>query len=126
MIAVLKPGTTETQQAQLIKWLEGQNVEVHVCKGQDYTILGLIGNTSKIDMDLLESMEAVESVKPVSEPFKQCNRKFHPDDTIIDVKGVKIGGGNFAVIAGPCSVESHDQLLGIARDVKRADRKSVV
>ncbi len=119
MIAVLKPGTTESQQSQLITWLEAQNVEVHICEGHDYTILGLIGNTSNIDMDLLASMEVVESVKPVSEPFKQCNRKFHPNDTVIEVGGVKVGGGNFAFIAGPCSVESHDQLLGIAEDVKK-------
>ncbi len=119
MIAVLKQGTTEAQQKQLISWLNSQNLEVHISKGQDYTILGLIGNTSNIDIDLIASMEVVESVKRVSEPFKQCNRKFHPDDTVIDVMGVKVGGGNFAFIAGPCSVESHDQLLGIAKDVKK-------
>ena len=120
MIAVLKQGTTEAQQQQIINWLNSQNLEVHVSKGQDYTILGLIGNTSNIDIDLISSMEVVESVKRISEPFKQCNRKFHPDDTVVDVMGVKVGGGNFAFIAGPCSVESHDQLLGIARDIKKS------
>ncbi len=118
MIAVLKPGTNETQKNSLVKWLEGQNVEVHISEGQDYTVLGLVGDTANIDMDLIASLEMVSSVKRVSEPFKQCNRKFHPEDSVIDVSGVKIGGGSFAVMAGPCSVESREQIIEIAKSVK--------
>ncbi|MDP4119425.1 MAG: 3-deoxy-7-phosphoheptulonate synthase, partial [Bacillota bacterium] len=103
MIAVLKPNTTKQQRDNLITWLEGQKVSVHVSEGHDYTVLGLVGDTSKIDIELIESLDIVESVKRVTESFKQCNRKFHPDDTVIEVGGVKIGGGNFCMIAGPCS-----------------------
>lgn len=120
MIAVLKPNTTEEQRKGLISWLEGQKLEVHVSEGHDYTVLGLVGNTKSVDVDLLESLDIVESVKIVTEPFKQCNRKFHPDDTIIDVNGIKIGGGNFAMIAGPCSVESENQIIDIAKAVKKS------
>jgi 3-deoxy-7-phosphoheptulonate synthase len=83
-------------------------------------VLGLVGDTRKIDMDLLGSLDMVQSVKVVSEPFKKCNRKFHPDDTVVDVNGVKIGGGNFAIMAGPCSVENHDQIICVAESVKAA------
>jgi 3-deoxy-7-phosphoheptulonate synthase len=121
MITVLKNTATEEQKENLIVWLKEQNIDVHVSKGQDYTVLGLIGDTSKVDMDLLESLEIVESVKRVSEPFKQCNRKFHPDDTVITINdNVKFGGGNFAIIAGPCSVESEEQILKIAESVKKS------
>lgn len=118
MITVLKPNTTKEQRDHLIEWFKGRGLGVYVSEGQDYTILGLIGDTSKIDISLIESLSMVDSVKRVSEPFKQCSRKFHPDDTIIDVSGIKIGGGHFAVIAGPCSVESKEQIDTIASDVK--------
>lgn len=118
MIAVLKQGTTKEQMNGLITWLESQNLQVHISEGTDYTILGLIGDTSKIDTDLIESLDIVESVKKVTESFKQCNKKFHPEPTVVDVSGVKVGGGNFAIIAGPCSVESREQVIGIAKDVK--------
>ena len=120
MIAVIKKNTTEAQMNHLINWLKEQNVDVHISNGVDYTVLGLVGDTSRIDIDLLDSLEIIESVKRVAEPFKQCNRKFHPEDTIIDINGVKIGGGHFAIIAGPCSVESREQLIGIAKSVKAA------
>ncbi len=120
MIAVLKNNATTDQRDHLINWLKSQQIEVHLSEGQEYTVLGLVGDTSKIDTELLESLEMVHSVKRVSEPFKQCNRKFHPDDTIVDVGGVKIGGGNFAIIAGPCSIESEEQIISVARDVKAA------
>jgi len=120
MIAVLKPRTNENQKNSLIKWLEGQNVEVHISEGKDYTVLGLVGDTANIDMDLIASLDTVSSVKRVSEPFKQCNRKFHPDDSVIDVSGVKIGGGNFCTMAGPCSVESREQIIEIAKSVKES------
>ena len=120
MITVLKKGTTPQQMEHLIDWLRNQSLEVHVSQGYDYTILGLIGDTSRIDMELLASLDIVESVKRVTEPFKQCNRQFHPDDTVVDVGGVKIGGGSFCLIAGPCSVETEEQIIGVAQQVKAA------
>lgn len=118
MIAVLKQSATEKQKNSLISWLESKGVEVHISKGKDYTVLGLVGDTSGIDMELLDSLDIVNSVKRISEPFKQCNRKFHPENTVVEVGNVKIGDGNFALIAGPCSVENHDQIIEIAKSVK--------
>ena len=118
MIAVLKNGTTPAQTAHLIDWLKGMNLDVHVSEGAEVTILGLIGDTSRVDMDLLKSLEIVADVKRVSEPFKQANRKFHPKDTIIQCGDVRIGGGYFAMIAGPCSVESEEQIIEVAKAVK--------
>ncbi len=123
MIAVLKNTVTSEQREHLIDWLRSQNLEVHISEGHDYTVLGLVGDTSKIDTELLQSLDIVDSVKRISEPFKQCNRKFHPDDSIIDVGGVKIGGGNFAIIAGPCSVESEEQIIDVAKSVKASGAK---
>ncbi len=120
MIAVVRKSTTSAQLEHLIAWLRGQNLDVHISHGEDYTILGLIGDTSKIDMELLGSLDIVESVKRVSEPFKQCNRLFHPEDTVIEVGNVKIGGGHFAVMAGPCSVETEEQIIEVAAKVKAA------
>ena len=118
MIAVLKHGTTPDQTEHLIAWLKRMNLDVHVSEGSEITILGLIGDTSRVDMELLKSLEIVETVKRVSEPFKQANRKFHPKDTIVEVGNVRIGGGYFAMIAGPCSVESEEQIIGVAQAVK--------
>ena len=118
MIAVLKRGTTPEQTEHLITWLKHMNLDVHVSNGKEFTILGLVGDTSRVDIDLLNSLEIVESVKRVSEPFKQANRKFHPNDTIVDCSGIKIGGGHFAMIAGPCSVENKDQITEVANAVK--------
>ena len=120
MIAVLKHGTTPQQAEHLIAWLKRMNLDVHVSEGQEITILGLIGDTSRVDMDLLKSLEIVETVKRVSEPFKQANRKFHPNDTIVQIGDVRIGGGYFAVIAGPCSVESEEQIIEVATAVKES------
>ena len=120
MIAVLKNGTTVAQREHLIDWLNRMGLEVHLSQGQEITILGLIGDTSRVDMELLSSLEIVESVKRVSEPFKQANRKFHPKDTVVEAGGVRIGSGYFAVIAGPCSVESEEQILEVAHAVKAA------
>jgi 3-deoxy-7-phosphoheptulonate synthase len=120
MIAVLKHGTTPEQIDHLIAWLKHMNVDVHISEGKEVTILGLIGDTSRVDMELLTSLEMVSSVKRVSEPYKQANRKFHPNDSVISVGDVKIGGGHFAMIAGPCSVETEDQIIGVAQAVKAA------
>ena len=120
MIAVLKHGTTVDQRDHLVAWLKRMNLDVHVSEGQEITVLGLIGDTSRVDMDLLRSLEIVDSVKRVSEPFKQANRKFHPKDTIVEIGNVRIGGGYFAVIAGPCSVESEEQIIEVATAVKES------
>ena len=118
MIVVLKPGVQKEKREQLMQWLRNLNLDIHVSEGCYQTVLGLVGDTSKVDMDLVASLDIVESVKRVREPFKCCNRAFHPDDMVIDVKGVKIGGGNFCMIAGPCSVESEEQIVGVAKAVK--------
>ena len=118
MIAVLKHDTTPEQTAHLVQWLKRMNVDVHVSEGKEVTVLGLIGDTSRIDTELLSSLEIVDSVKRVSEPFKQANRKFHPNDTIVQVGNVRIGGGYFAMMAGPCSVESQEQIIEVAKAVK--------
>ena len=120
MIVELKPSTAKQRQDRLVEWLEELGLGVHVFEGESKTVLGLIGDTSKVDMELISSLEIVERVKKVNETFKCCNRRFHPDDTVIDVRGVKIGGGNFCVMAGPCSVESEEQIMTIARAVKKA------
>ena len=120
MIAILKQGTTPEQTQHLVNWLKHMNLDVHISQGQEITVLGLIGDTSRVDMELLGSLEIVESVKRVSEPFKQANRKFHPNDTIIEAGSAKIGGGYFAMIAGPCSVETEDQIIEVATAVKES------
>ena len=120
MIAVLKQGTTPEQTEHLINWLKNMSLDVHLSQGKEVTILGLVGDTSRVDIELLKSLEIVETVKRVSEPFKQANRKFHPNDSVISCGDVKIGGGNFAMIAGPCSVESEEQIIEVAQAVKAA------
>ena len=120
MLAVLKHGTTPEQVQHLVAWLKHLNVDVHISEGQEVTVLGLIGDTTRVDMELLASLEMVSKVKRVSEPFKQVNRKFHPNDSVISVGDVKIGGGHFAMIAGPCSVENSDQIIEVAQAVKAA------
>ena len=118
MIAILKPGTTPAQTDHLVSWLKAMNLDVHISHGKEVTILGLVGDTTRVDIDLLKSLEIVDTVKRVSEPFKQANRKFHPMDTIIEVGNARIGGGYFAMIAGPCSVESEAQIVEVAQAVK--------
>ena len=121
MVVVLKKGTTDEQLENLVSWLKAQGVEPDISKGTDITIVGLVGDVSKIDTELIEALDIVEKVQRVSEPFKAANRKFHPDDTVVELNnGVKIGGGNFVFMAGPCSVESEEQIIGIARRVKAA------
>ena len=120
MIAVLKRGTTLQQRESLIEWFRNMGLDVHVSEGEYHCILGLIGDTSRVDINLLESLSIIESVKRISEPFKNANRKFHEADSVIDVAGHKIGGGHFQIIAGPCSVESREQIIGVAERVKAA------
>ena len=120
MITVLKENATKQQQENLIKWFESQGLRVHISKGDYQTVLGLVGDTSRIDESLVEALEIVERVTRVTESYKAANRKFHPEDTVVTIGDVKIGGGNFAMIAGPCSVESEEQILEVARDVQAA------
>jgi 3-deoxy-7-phosphoheptulonate synthase len=120
MIIVIKAGVPKNEIQEFKSRLEKRGLTVHEDFGQEYCILGLIGDTSSIDPKQVAAYSIVEKVIKVQEPFKKANRLFHPDDSIIDIKGVKIGGGNFTVIAGPCSVESEEQIVGIAEDVKKA------
>ena len=121
MIAVLKQGASPERRDMLIDWLKRQGLDVHVSQGEFQTVLGLIGNTDSIDMDMLRSLDIVDSVTRVSDPFKAVNRKFHPDDTVVEIgPNTKIGGGHFLMIAGPCSVENMDQIIGVAQRVKAA------
>ncbi|MBQ9004928.1 MAG: 3-deoxy-7-phosphoheptulonate synthase [Atopobiaceae bacterium] len=120
MIAIVKPSATPEQLQHFIRWIEGRGFSTNVSRGDNETIVGIIGDTTQIDPFLLESMDIIERVQRVSEPFKKANRKFHPEDTIVDCgHGVLVGGGHFQVMAGPCSVEGKN-LLQIARAVKAA------
>ncbi len=118
MIVVLKRGVEQDKRQQLISWLQNQGLGVHISEGEFQTVLGLIGDTGRVDMDLIGSLDIVDSVKRVTEPFKCCNRKFHPDDMVVEIGDVKVGGGNFCMIAGPCSVESEEQIVAVAKAVK--------
>ena len=121
MIVILKSNPNAAQLESLKKWIESKGIGIHESTGNSHQILGLVGDTSKIDMDLISALDIVENVKRVQEPYKNANRKFHPEDTVVDVAGVtKIGGGNLTLIAGPCSVETEEQMVNVARAVKAA------
>ncbi len=121
MVIILRDNPAQKQIDSLVSWLKEKSLDVHIVKGAEQTIIGLIGDTSKIDMDSIRTMDIVEDVKRIQEPYKNVNRKFHPDDTVVDIApGIKIGGGSFQVMAGPCSVEEKDQVLAIAKAVKAA------
>ena len=120
MIIVVSNNCERTQYDNLVEWIKELGLEVHVSRGQNSTVLGLVGDTSRVDIDLISGLEIVEKVQRVQEPYKNANRKFHPDNTIIDVAGRKIGGDMFHVIAGPCSVESEAQIIAVAEAVKKA------
>jgi 3-deoxy-7-phosphoheptulonate synthase len=120
MIVILKQKVEKNQVDELINWLSTFDVKVNLVEGTHKSILGLIGDTSKIDIESIKAKEIVENVQRIQEPFKNTNRKFHPDDTVIEVEGRKIGGGSFNVIAGPCSVENEEQIITTAEAVKEA------
>ncbi len=120
MIVILKENHDKEQFENLKDWLKSMDIDVHVSLGQRQTVVGLIGDTTVIDADLIRALSIVEDVKLVQEPYKKANRKFHPNDTVIDVGGVKIGGGQVQIIAGPCSIESEEQVCSIAESVKAA------
>ena len=118
MIIVLKENPDKVQLDHLQSWIKNMDIDIHLSEGRRSTILGLVGDTSCIDIEMISAMEIVASVKRIQEPYKAANRKFHPTDTIVQIGDAKIGGGNFMMIAGPCSVESEDQICEIAKSVK--------
>ncbi len=118
MIVILKKNIRPDQIDQLVHKLEQKNFRTHLSAGEDTTIIGLIGDTSSIDINSIKAIDIVEDVRRVTEPYKKANRKFHEDDTVITVGGQQIGGGHFAVIAGPCSVETPEQILEISEQIK--------
>ncbi len=120
MVVILKENPDPKQLENLTRWLESQNLQIHTSSGVHQTILGLVGDTSCVDMDLIRALEIVEDVVRIQDPFKSANRKFHPLDTVVEVGNAKIGGGNFALIAGPCSIESGEQIISIAEEVKKS------
>lgn len=120
MIIILKKGASATEVENLKALLESKNITPHISEGHLETIIGCVGDIAHLDPGVIEAMDSVETVRRIQEPYKAANRKFHPDDSVIDCSGVKIGGGAFSVIAGPCSVESEEQIVGIAKSVKSA------
>jgi 3-deoxy-7-phosphoheptulonate synthase len=125
MIIILKHNPAPEQLQRLKDWIKKMGLEIHVSEGKQATILGLVGDTSVVDIDLIGALEIVESVKRIQEPYKAANRKFHPEDTVIEFGGAKVGGGHFAMIAGPCSVESRSQIMEVAQKVKEAGAKAL-
>ena len=121
MIIALKKDVRNEEKEHLIEWLESYGVRTHISEGEFQTVIGLVGDTTRIDTDLISGLDIVQSVTRISEPFKKANRKFHPDDTVVRVTDqVAFGGGNFQIIAGPCSVETEDQVETIAKAVKES------
>ena len=121
MVITLKNKANERQIDNLTAWLKSMGLDVHMCVGTTQTIMGLIGDTSRLDIDVIKSLDIVENVQRIQEPYKSVNRKFHRDDSVIDVGGgKKIGGGHFEIIAGPCSVESEEQIVMVAKAVKES------
>ena len=120
MVIVIKQGADQVQVENLKRLLKSRNIEPHVSQGSLQTIIGCVGDVAEIDPGLIEALDVVESVQRIQEPYKAANRKFHPDATVVDCSGVKVGGGSFSVIAGPCSVESEEQIIEVAKAVKAA------
>ena len=118
MIIVVKSTCEQKQFNNLVEWIKDLGLDIHVSQGHSSTVIGIVGDTSRVDIDLISSLDIVEKVQRVQEPYKNANRKFHPEDTIVEVGGHKFGGNNFNVIAGPCSVESEEQIIEVAKAVK--------
>ena len=120
MIVILNPSATSQQVDALRRSLESQGLKLHESIGEQSHIIGLVGDTKAVDVDAVLANPAVADLRRVSEPYKKANRKFHPEDSVVDCGGVKIGGGHFAVMAGPCSVESEEQICQVAARVQKA------
>ena len=118
MIVILKKHPDEKQLNNLMAWLKSLNIAIHPSEGATQLVLGLVGDTSVVDIDLLRALDIVEDVKRVQEPYMNANRKFHEEDSVIPVGNTQVGGGVFSVIAGPCSIESEEQVCLIAAAVK--------
>ncbi len=118
MIVILKANPNPDQLESLKNWLLGKGIQIHTSLGTSHMILGLVGDTSTLDIDLISALDIVEDVKRVQEPYKNANRKFHPEDTVIKVRDTQIGGGTLTIMAGPCSVESEEQIVTVAKAVK--------
>ena len=125
MIIILKQNPAPKQLESLKEWIKKMGLDIHISQGTQSTILGLVGDTSVVDIDLIGAMEIVESVKRIQEPYKAANRKFHPKDTIVEFGDAKVGGGHFLLIAGPCSVESRPQIMKVAEQVKASGAKAL-
>ena len=120
MVVILKENPDSERIADLTAWLESLGLEVHPTVGKVQTILGLVGDTSKVDIELIRALDIVQDVKRISQPYKEANRAFHPDNTVVTVGDASFGDGSCPIIAGPCSVESREQLLEVALRVKAA------
>ncbi len=120
MIVILKQEARQEQIDKLTAFFNKMGLKIHLSQGEHSTIMGLVGDTTRIDEDMIATLDDVEAVRRIQEPYKKANRKFHPADSVIDCGGVKLGGGIFQIIAGPCSVESEEQIIGIAKSVKEA------
>ena len=120
MIITLKKNADKKQVDCLLGWLRDHKVTPHVSAGESETIIGCVGDVARLDIGLVQALSVVEAVQRIQEPYKEANRKFHPEDTVVDCSGFKVGGGNFQVIVGPCSVENEEQVIAIARAVKAA------
>ncbi|MEG0804891.1 MAG: 3-deoxy-7-phosphoheptulonate synthase [Lachnospiraceae bacterium] len=120
MVIILKNNPDQKQLDNLLSWLKSMDLGIHMSKGEHTTLIGLVGDTTGVDMELINALDIVDTVKRIQEPYKNANRKFHPDDTVVDVGGIQIGGGTFQIIAGPCSVESKEQICQVAVAVKEA------
>ena len=120
MIVILKNQARQEQIDKLKQFLTNLGLRIDESRGDHSTIRGLVGDTTRVDADLIASLDAVEAVRRVQEPYKKANRKFHPEDTVVDCGGVKVGGGLFQIIAGPCSVETEEQIVTVAKAVKEA------
>jgi len=128
MIVILRENYTPEQLESLRNWLKSLSLDIHISKGERQTVLGLVGDTTQVDADLIRALEIVEDVKRVQEPYKQANRKFHPEDTVVRIPapggdGIAIGDGGVTLIAGPCSVESREQICSVAESVKASGAK---
>jgi len=117
MIVILRPNPDQAQLESLVAWLTGKGIQIHTSVGMSHIILGLVGDTSTLDIDLIAALDIVEDVKRIQEPYKNANRKFHPEDTVIPVGNTQVGGGTLTLMAGPCSVETPEQIVSVAKSV---------
>ena len=120
MIIILKPNANPSKVEELKQELVSQGFKLHLSEGTQATLIGLIGDTSHVHEDWLQALDVVDSIRRIREPYKKANRSMHPEDTIVDICGRKIGGGHFQVIAGPCSIETKEQIIEVAEDVKQS------